>query len=271
MGSGRHTGRRLPAYLRTRALLPVAAGALLGTPAAAGAASDPAAILAGVDAAATAAADLSATLNLTITEKDGARTERRLLVWQAGTDRRMAKFDAPPAVRGVGLLSRGDEGTFLYLPEFGRVRRIVGRSRGDSFFGTDFTNDDLARVRYVGRYRPSLLAEDGAGWTLGLEAIHPDDEPWRRVVIRVRRADHVIARAEFFDAVGPPGGGGDPPPVRRIEASDIQIHGVQAVAHRIVAEDLRSGRKTVAVLDGVKADAGLDDDFFTQRHLMRSP
>lgn len=225
-------------------------------------ASDAGQILADVDTAATQAKDLVGTLKLTIIDKSGARAKRTLAIWQKGGDRRMAKFQAPATVRGVGLLAKGDEGTFLYLPEFGRVRRIVGRSRGDSFFGTDFTNDDMALVKYADRFVAKLLGEDKDRWKLRLEPKNQRDEPWHHVNIEVRRADHVIAQAEFHEAEA-----GDP--VRRIVAEDIRLHGKQAVAHKIQAFDLKSGRKTVAVFEDVQIDTGLEDGFFTKRHLKR--
>lgn len=248
--------RRMPLTTSVSALLAIsfAAGAAQ--------AADAAAILAGVDAAATRAKDLTGTLKLTIVDKSGQSAKRTLSIWQKGDDRRMAKFTAPPTVRGVGLLAKGDDGTFLYLPEFGRVRRIVGRSRGDSFFGTDFTNDDMARVRYADRFAATLQAETAERWTLRLAPKTPDDEPWHHVILVVRRSDHVITQAEFHDADT---GGAS----RRIEAGDIRLHGTQAVAHKIQAFDLKSGRKTVAVLEDVKIDTGLEDGFFTKRHLKR--
>ena len=225
-------------------------------------AADGAAILAGVDAAATQAKDLTGTLKLTVLDPTGQRAERTLKLWQKGTDRRMAKFEAPPTVRGVGLLANGSEGTFLYLPEFGRARRIVGRSRGDSFFGTDFTNDDMARVLYADRFSAELQGEDKEIWRLTLTPKIPDDEPWHHMEVQVRRADHVVTQLEFFDTA-------DGSAVRRIEAGDIRLHGSQAVAHKIHAFDLKTGRETLAVLEDVHVDTGLEDGFFTKRHLMR--
>ncbi len=233
---------------------------LLSAPAAQ--AADGGTILASVDAAATRAKDLKGTLKLTIVDKSGQRAKRTLALWQKGTDRRMAKFEAPATVRGVGLLAKGDDGTFLYLPEFGRVRRIVGRSRGDSFFGTDFTNDDMARVKYADRFTAKLQGEDKETWRLRLDPKSPDDEPWHHLEIQVRRSDHVVSRAEFHETAE---GGA----VRRIEAGDIRLHGEQAVAHKIQAFDLKSGRKTLAVLEDVQVDTGLKDGFFAKRHLKR--
>jgi outer membrane lipoprotein-sorting protein len=257
-----HAGRMVNSW-SVRML--AAAGCALAWPSAASiaeAAGDATAILAEIDASATKSKDLIGTLKLTIIDKSGRQAKRTLAIWQKGADRRMVKFEAPAPVRGVGLLANGDEGTFLYLPEFGRVRRIVGRSRGDSFFGTDFTNDDMARVKYSKRFSATVESETPEVWQLRLEPKSQRDEPWHHIVIKVRRKDHVVVEAEFHESA-------DGGAIRRLEADDIRVHGSQAIAHKITAFDLKSGRKTLAVLEDVKIDTGLQDSFFTKRHLKR--
>ena len=221
-------------------------------------------VLSEVDAAARRAKDVTATMKLTIVEPAGARAERTLRIWQKGTDRRMAKFTAPARLRGVGLLARGDDALFLYLPAFGRVRRVVGRSRGDAFFGTDFSQDDMARLSYADRFTPTVAGSDEAHWLLRLDPKRPDDEPHHHLVLKARKADHVVAGIDFHDAA-------DGPAVRRITASDVRAIGPQSIAHRIEAADLKTGRKTTAVLEQVQVDGGIEDGFFTKRVLKRSP
>ncbi len=250
-------------------LVAAALAALLAAPASVLAAPDAGAILTRVDAVARQSADVVATVKLTVVEPDGTRAERRMKLWQKGTDHRMAKFVAPAKLRGVGLLSKReskdeDPAVFLYLPAFGRVRRVVGRSRGDSFFGTVFTQDDMGRITYGDRFTPKLAGEDDGHWTLRLDPKKPDDEPYHHLLLKVRRADHVVAGVDIHEKA-------DGGPARRLTASDVQTHGKQPLAHDIEAKDLASGRRTVLHLEEVKTDTGLEDDFFTKRYLKRSP
>ena len=238
-------------------------------PSAGWAAPDAAAVLAAAEAAGRRAKDVTATMRLTIIEPGGARAERELRLWQKGTDHRMAKFVAPARLRGVGLLSKREAGetdasVYLYLPAFGRVRRVVGRARGDSFFGTDFTQDDLSRLTYSDRFTPRVTGEDAAHVTLELTPKVPEDEPHHHLVLTVRKEDHVVAGVDAFDKA-------DGGPSRRLTATDVKRHGEQALAHRIEAKDMATGRRTEAVIEDVQVDTGLEDDFFSKRYLQRAP
>ena len=244
-----------------RVLALAVVGGLCAQPALA--APDGQAVLAKVDAAANRAKDITATLKLTISEPGGSRAERTLQLWQKGEDRRMAKFTAPARVKGVGLLAKGDDAVYLYLPAFGRVRRVVGRNRGDSFFGTDFTQDDMARITYSERFTAKLLEDGAEHWTLRLDPRNPGDEPHHHLVLRVRKSDHVVASLTAHDTV-------DGKPVRTITATDVKTVGTQALAHRIEARDEQTGRTTLALLEDVATDTGLEDGFFSKRHLERS-
>src|SRR5215510_13714917 len=64
-----------------------------------------------------------------------------------GKTRFLGVFLAPPDERGTKLLTienmeRQDD-HFLYLPFLGRVKRIYGGRRQESFLGTDFTFEDM--------------------------------------------------------------------------------------------------------------------------------
>jgi len=242
---------------------------VLCLPASAAAAPDAAQILAQVDATGRQAADVTATMKLTIIEPSGTKAERELRMWQKGTEHRMAKFVAPARLKGVGLLSKKedpakDAAVFLYLPAFGRVRRVVGRARGDSFFGTDFTQDDIGRLTYADRFVPKLAGDTADAWTLHLTPKKPDDEPHHHLVLTVRKSDHVVAGVDAHDKA-------EGPPSRRLLATDVKTHGKQPLAHRIEAKDMGTGRKTVAVIEDVQVDTGLEDDFFSKRYLKRRP
>ena len=219
-------------------------------------------ILARVDAVATQAKDFSARLDLTTIAADGTRKDRTLQLWQRGRDQRMVRFVAPPRLQGVGLLARDDGVIYLYLPAFGKIRRIAGRGRGKSFFGSDFTQDDVSRIRYGDRFNARMTAEESAHWTLRLEPKAPDDEPYHHLVLQVRQRDHLVAAVDCFEA-------GSDVPVRRIRTSDFRVEKPQPLAYKAEVENTKTGSRSIATLSDVQFDTGLSERFFTQRHLKR--
>lgn len=239
-----------------RTLLPLAA-LLVITPALA---EDGATVLARVDAVADQGQDTTITMDVTVHDGRGGEASRVLRVWQKGSQKRLVKFLEPARLAGVGLLVPEVDSLYLYLPAYGRTRRVVGSGRGDAFMGTDFSMDDLARITFADEYTATLLSEDADHWQLRLDPIKPADHAHDHVLMWVRRGDDLFDRVDFVK-------GGEV--TRRVQLDDVHADGSRPVAHRIVVEDLRSGRSTVAVVREIQFDTGLEDDLFTTRYLMR--
>ncbi len=217
-------------------------------------------VLARVDAVADQGQDTTITLDVTVHDGRGGEASRVLQVWQKGSQQRLVKFLEPARLAGVGLLVPDPDTLYLYLPAYGRTRRVVGSGRGDAFMGTDFSIDDLARITFADEYTATLTAEDADHWQLRLDPIKPADHTHDHVRMWVRRSDDLFDRVDFVK---------DGEVTRRVELGDVHADGSRPVAHRIVVEDLKSGRSTVAVVREIQFDTGLEDDLFTTRYLMR--
>jgi len=224
-------------------------------------ADDGTSVLGQVDAVSTQSADVSMTLDLVIHDGKGNESSRTMKAWQKGNDRRLVKFVSPARVAGVGLLATGEDSIQLYLPSYGRARRVSGSSRGDAFMGTNFSVDDLTRLGFGDEYTAEVLAEDDARWRLKLLPIRPEEHAHAHIEMWVRKADALFDRLDYVDAKGEA--------IRRITFGDIRDVGTRPVAHHIEVEDLQTGRKTVATVADVAFDTGLEDDLFTSRYLMR--
>ena len=92
--------------------------------------------------------------NISVTDKNGGKSERRLLsIVQrdpAGNYSYLIRFLAPENIRGVTLVTReqgaGESEQFLYLPaRGGEVTHIEGSNKSVPFMGTDFSYEDLRR------------------------------------------------------------------------------------------------------------------------------
>jgi outer membrane lipoprotein-sorting protein len=224
---------------------------------------DAAETLARVDGAAIRSDDVTTTLEIAVHDGKGNEAQRLLRVWQKGDDRRLVKFLEPARVAGVGLLALDGDTIHLYLPTYERARRVSGKGRGDAFMGTNFSVDELTRMKFSDEYRPSLLTGDDAHLRLRLDPLEPGDHTHAYVEMWVRREDDLFDRLDYFDERGELS--------RQLTLHDVRPEGDHPVAHRIEIEDLRSGRRTVATVRDVTFDTGLEDDLFTTRNLMRIP
>ena len=225
-------------------------------------ASDPAAVLGKVDAAASRAKDAILSLELSVSTRDSDPLQRTIRIWQAGAERRLVKFVAPAKLRGTGVLSV-DGQTYLYLPAYEKVRRVVGRDGGGSFLGTGFSVRDLARTRFSRDYTPSLVSEDAAHVVLKLVPKDPEAHEHAWLIVTVRLADDLVERIETLDAAGAR--------MRTLTADQFETLDGYVVARHVVIEETESGRRTEARLTGAEFDTGLGDAMFTERELRRAP
>jgi outer membrane lipoprotein-sorting protein len=223
---------------------------LLAFPARADEADD---LLARVDAAQHQAGDAHLVLDVATVDSSGPAS-RTLEIWQKGEARRLVRFTAPARLAGVALLAT-EEATWLYLPAYGKPRRVVGASRGDAFLGTDFALEDLARITWSDDYDPELMS---AGH-LRLAARAGADASSATVDLVVRAEDALPVTVEHMDAAGKV--------VRRIRFDDFRAVGAHTIAHTIVVEDVRRGRTTTARITDVTFDGGVSDDLFTLSRL----
>ncbi|MFU8804550.1 MAG: outer membrane lipoprotein-sorting protein [Bradymonadaceae bacterium] len=223
---------------------------------------DAASIMEKVDGALTMAEDFTATLELETTSASGATEGRTMTVWQKGKYQRMVKLTAPARLRGVGLLASGEDQLYVYLPAFGRVRRVAGRQRGEPFLGSNFTQDDFSRTVFSDRFRPAFVEENPTHWTLRLTPKEAGSEPYDHLLLEIRKEDHQVTQILFFEE-------DSKKPTRRLTATDFRLIDTQMLAYTIVAEDLKSQSRSVMTLSDVKVNTGIKDSVFTQRQLQR--
>lgn len=154
-------------------------------------------------------ADFVQVLRITTRSPTGRELTQRLQITRkqrGGPGRALVRFLDPPDLRGTSLLvfqreDRHDD-VFLYLPAFERTRRVSSAQRSDSFFGTDFTYEDLEPKRagdYVVESLGSTEAESGA--RLKLLAARPTTEDlsqYDRVVYAIDTSTDVILWSEHF-------------------------------------------------------------------------
>ena len=197
-----------------------------------------------IDAAAVRSETLVVEMDLLVGD-----AERQLTVWQKG-DKRLVRLTAPPRLAGTALLSDG-EALHRHLPAYDQTRRVVGEARGDAFVGTDFTMEDLARVRFADTYSAAVL-EEGSGARL---ALTPSGDAEPALVIEVGE-DHLVRRVEHADG-------------RVVVFDDFREQGGHTYAWRVEVVDPARDRRTVATVRSLRLDEELDDARFTVTELRR--
>ena len=211
-------------------------------------------LLARMDAAANRGQDAHLVLDVTVTDRQGTVAERTLEIWQKGAEKRLVRFTAPARLAGTSLLVPDGDTVYLYLPAYGRARRVIGEQRGDVFMGTDFSLEDLSRLSWSDEFTATVEADEGDLTRLRL--LPKDAAAHRDAALRVwvRDADDLVARVEYLDAAGDV--------KRRLGFEDFRVDDGRVLAHRLSVEDLENKKKTTALVRAVDLDSGLSDPLF---------
>src|SRR5690554_3855546 len=93
--------------------------------------------------------DQTSNVRMVLTDRNGNERVREASVWQKGSDKRLFRFTRPASEAGIAFLSLPDDLMYLYMPAFGRERRIASHLKNQSFAGTDFSYEDMETKEYA--------------------------------------------------------------------------------------------------------------------------
>ncbi len=218
-------------------------------------------ILSNADDVSNEAPDLKATVEMVLIEADGDQSVREMEIYQKGADSRMMRFLSPAGQRGIGFLSLPDDVNYLYLPAFGRVRRIASHVENQNFAGTDFSYDDLSSFRFGDEYDPSMNESTESCYVLELTPKSGISSEYSKLLMWVRLDNFYPAKIEFYNRSGELW--------KVLKQENIQqIQGYWVSLEREMS-DVISGHSTSMNMTEVEVDSGLSDDIFSQRYLTR--
>lgn len=156
------------------------------------------------------------TVTMTIHRPDWER-EMTIKAWTKGRDDSLFYITAPPKDEGNGTLLKEGE-MWTYNPKINRVVKIPPSMMSQSWMGSDFSNNDLAKSDNIAtEYTHTLEGQESRdGHTVYLVKSIP--KPQAPVVWGMQtheiRDDYIVLANEFFDQ--------DQKSVKKMTTSDIQ-------------------------------------------------
>jgi len=181
----------------------------------------------------------------------------------------IARLTAPEYLRGMTILTieQSDRGhdAFVFLPSLGKTRRVTTAQKGDKFFGSDLTYEDLER-KHVDEFELDELAvaeRDGEPiYRIGGALVRKGN--YARVEFDIAQSDRAILAARYYKR-------GEQHPYRTLEAPRSAM--VEQAGHvlptRLVASDLQRGTTTEVLVTGLRVGAPISDRIFTVATLER--
>lgn len=215
-------------------------------------------------------------MTMRLFDRQGRVRERSLIVTalrgnQTRGDRVLVRFTSPSDIKGTGLLiwehPATEDERFLYLPALGRVRRIAGSEKQESFVGSDLSYEEIGG-REIDDYTYSFVARD-ASWTGPDGGAHPvwqleskvvdERATYARTVSMVRKDNFVVVAADIYNRRNEREKRYD---VMRLE----RVDGIWTAMDVIMVNELQRTRTELGVTRA-QYNVGLSETAFTRRAL----
>src|SRR5262245_24686365 len=206
-----------------------------------------------------------AVMSMTIKTPSYERTVK-MKVWSKGRDFALIRvLEGGPRETGMMTLKR-EKQLWNYLPQAGRVMKLPSGMLGDSWMGSDFTNDDLVKGSSITKDFDAKV--DGTVDVDGKKAWHVVLVPrkdavvvWGKVEMLVDRATCVPVEERFYDEEGKA--------VRRMTFSDFREVGWRHFPAKMTVTPGEAGRETSISYDTIEFDVDIPDDTFSLHRLQQ--
>ncbi len=175
--------------------------------------------------------------SLIVHREDFERTST-MRVWTRGMSQSLVRFVAPAKDAGNASL-KNDSNMWSYSPKINRVVKIPPSMMTQSWMGSDFSYNDLAKAdEIVHQYSHRLISsETQEGHRIDIiEAIPHENSPvvWGREVLKIRD-DDIILEHEFYDQ--------DMKLIKRLRVKEIRLIGGKLFPTWIRMENLEQSDK----------------------------
>ena len=220
--------------------------------------------------------DSRAELRMRLIDRQGRVRERALTMLRlrgekGKGDRALLRFTYPNDIRNTAFLvwehPGADDERFLYLPALGRVRRIAGQEKDESFVGSDLSYEDIGG-RDIADYTYAFTADDTSwtapdgtrhpAWLLESKAKDPDAQ-FPRSVSFVLKDKFLITAADVFNRRNER--------VKHFEVRKLErVEGIWTVLDLVMSNE-RDDTRTELTTTSIDYNVGLKEDDFSRRQL----
>jgi len=186
-------------------------------------------------------------------------------------DRSFVRVLEPEKDKGTAFL-RDHDAFWTWLPRVERAMRIPPSMMLQSWMGSDFTNDDLARESslekdYVAVLLPGSELDGVPAWQLALQPKPEAPVVWAKVELWIEKARYAPLLYTYFDERG----AGQFEPLRTLRFSGVKEVQGRPLPHQWEMTPLdKPGHATRVELEEVVLDQKLSDEIFTQSNLRNS-
>lgn len=175
-------------------------------------------------------------------------------------EKRYTEFTAPADMKGTKVLILSQTQMYVYLPAFGKVRRIASHTTNQGFMGMTFTQDDFAAQVYGPWYAGDKVSESGNNQSLTLTPKAGQTTPYGKLEFTILKDKGLPSAIKYFNASGQH--------VKTEERSDYKCEGSVCTPMTLKMTDHAKGDHwTKFTTKEWKVNTELSDDLFSKRNL----
>jgi len=195
---------------------------------------------------------------------------KRNIVLDSWDDRIKDKFFLrilkPNKDRGVTFLKSGKSLLWQYIPKIGKEIKIESSLMGDSWMGSDFTNDDLMKQSsIVNDYNHQMLAPQKRGtYKIELKPKPSVASVWSKIIMHIKKSNGLAMQEEFYDHKGRL--------KKLMKLSHFKKKGGRLMATKMVMATIKNNRvrsKTVMIYQKVVFNRAISNYIFSKANLRR--
>jgi len=184
--------------------------------------------------------------------------------WTKGTDLSLVLITAPAKDKGSASLKRKNE-MWNWIPNIERIIKISPSMLGQSWMGSDFTNDDLInQSSIVVDYQHTLTGKESIEGdnSYVIDAIAKPDAPvvWSKIRLWISTETYLQRRVEFYDEFDDL--------INTMQTSNIKELGGRMLATRMQMMPAdKPNQKTEIITHQAQFNFAISEDFFSQSQM----
>lgn len=137
----------------------------------------------------------------TTTEAGKADKKVGLNVW-IKSEKRLTEFTSPADLKGTKVLILSPSEMYVYLPAFGKVRRIASHTSDQSAFGMAFSQADLATQKYSTSYSAAQSSSSDKEVKLTLTPKSGQTTDYSKIEMTVAKDHNVPTEIKYYNTEG---------------------------------------------------------------------
>lgn len=188
----------------------------------------------------------------------------KMKVWSKGRDYSLVQV-LEGGARDTGMMTlKREKQLWNYLPQAGRVMKLPSGMMGDSWMGSDFTNDDLVKGSSLAADFEARVDKTGEhdgrkAWFITLTPKPSATVVWGRVELVLDRESCLPLEQRFFDEDGKL--------ARRMAFAELKKVGWRTYPMKLTVTPAETGRQTAITYESIELDGDIADDTFSLRRL----